>query len=155
MNFLLGNLRNGSLLLAVGMFLILAIMMVPVPTAILDLVITFNIAFALIVLLVTLYTREPLELSVFPSLLLVLTLLRLSLNVASTRLILSDGFAGRVIESFGEFVVAGNPVIGLVIFVILVVIQFVVITKGAGRVAEVAARFTLDAMPGKQVAIDA
>ncbi len=155
MTALLGSLRNGSILLAAGMFIILAVMMVPVPTGFLDLIITFNIAFALTVLLVTLYTKEPLELSVFPSLLLVLTLLRLSLNVASTRLILANGFAGRVIESFGEFVVAGNPVIGLVIFIILVVIQFVVITKGAGRVAEVAARFTLDAMPGKQMAIDA
>jgi flagellar biosynthesis protein FlhA len=155
MNAFFGSFRNGSVLLAIGMFLILAVMMVPVPTGLLDLIITFNIAFGLTVLLVTLYTKEPLELSVFPSLLLVLTLLRLSLNVASTRLILANGFAGRVIESFGEFVVAGNPVIGLVIFVILVVIQFVVITKGAGRVAEVAARFTLDAMPGKQMAIDA
>jgi len=147
--------RSGTILLALGMFLILGVMMVPMPTWLLDLTITFNIAFGLIVLLVTLSAKEPLEFSVFPSLLLVLTLLRLALNVASTRLILSEGYAGRVIEAFGEFVVAGNPVIGLVIFVILVVIQFVVITKGAGRVAEVAARFTLDAMPGKQMAIDA
>jgi flagellar biosynthesis protein FlhA len=152
---LLATLRRGSLLLAVGMFVILAVMIVPVPPPLLDLNITFNIAFALTVLLVTLYTTAPLEFSVFPSLLLVLTLMRLALNVASTRLILSQAYAGRVIESFGEFVVAGNPVIGLVIFVILVVIQFVVITKGAGRIAEVAARFTLDAMPGKQMAIDA
>jgi len=149
------SLRRGSVLLAVGMFLILAVMIVPVPTGMLDLALTFNIAFAVTVLLVTLYTTAPLDFSVFPSLLLVLTLMRLALNVASTRLILSDGFAGRVIESFGKFVVGGNPVIGLVIFVILVVIQFVVITKGAGRVAEVGARFTLDAMPGKQMAIDA
>ena len=149
------SLRAGTILLAVVMFGILAVMMVPVPTGLLDLIITFNIAFALIVLLVTLYTREPLDFSVFPSLLLVLTLMRLALNVASTRLILANGFAGHVIEAFGEFVVSGNPVIGLVIFIILVVIQFVVITKGAGRVAEVGARFTLDAMPGKQMAIDA
>lgn len=155
MKNVLNTLRQGSVLLALGMFLTLAVMMVPVPTPLLDLTITFNIAFALLVLLVTLTTREPLDFSVFPSLLLVLTLLRLSLNVASTRLILANGFAGRVIESFGEFVVSGNPVIGLVIFIILVVIQFVVITKGAGRVAEVGARFTLDAMPGKQMAIDA
>jgi flagellar biosynthesis protein FlhA len=146
---------RGSILVAIGVFLILAVMMVPVPTGLLDLAITFNIAFGLTVLLVTLTTREPLEFSVFPSLLLVLTLMRLSLNVASTRLILADGFAGHVIQAFGQFVVGGNPVIGLVIFVILVVIQFVVITKGAGRVAEVGARFTLDAMPGKQMAIDA
>ncbi len=155
MNALLKPLREGSVLLAIGMFLILAVMLVPVPTGLLDLALTFNIAFTLIVLLVTLYTREPLEFSVFPTLLLVLTLTRLALNVASTRLILANGYAGRVIESFGEFVVAGNPVIGLVIFTILVVIQFVVITKGAGRIAEVGARFTLDAMPGKQMAIDA
>ncbi|NNE43104.1 MAG: flagellar biosynthesis protein FlhA [Gemmatimonadetes bacterium] len=147
--------RFGSMMLAVGMFLILGVMMIPMPTGLMDLALTFNIAFGLTVLLVTLYTKEPLEFSVFPSLLLVLTLMRLSLNVASTRLILSEGFAGRVIESFGQFVVSGNPVIGLIIFVILVIIQFVVITKGAGRVAEVAARFTLDAMPGKQMAIDA
>jgi len=155
MRALLAPLRQGSVLLAIGMFLVLAVMMVPVPATLLDLAITFNIAFTMTVLLVTLYTKEPLEFSVFPTLLLVLTLARLALNVASTRLILSQGFAGRVIESFGEFVVAGNPVIGLVIFTILVVIQFVVITKGAGRIAEVGARFTLDAMPGKQMAIDA
>jgi flagellar biosynthesis protein FlhA len=147
--------RRGTALLAIGMFLVLGVMMVPLPTGLLDLALTFNIAFGLTVLLVTLYTREPLDFSVFPSLLLVLTLMRLSLNVASTRLILSEGYAGKVIESFGQFVVAGNPVIGLVIFVILIIIQFVVVTKGAGRVAEVAARFTLDAMPGKQMAIDA
>jgi flagellar biosynthesis protein FlhA len=154
-NALLRPFRQGSVLLAAGMFLILAVMLVPVPAPLLDLTITFNIAFTLTVLLVTLYTKEPLEFSVFPTLLLVLTLLRLALNVASTRLILAQGYAGRVIESFGEFVVAGNPIIGLVIFTILVVIQFVVITKGAGRIAEVGARFTLDAMPGKQMAIDA
>ena len=155
MNALLRPFREGSILLALGMFLILAVMLVPIPTQLLDLAITFNIAFTLIVLLVTLYSKEPLEFSVFPTLLLVLTLTRLALNVASTRLILAEGYAGRVIESFGQFVVAGNPVIGLVIFTILVVIQFVVITKGAGRIAEVGARFTLDAMPGKQMAIDA
>lgn len=149
------NLGRGTVVVAIGIFAILAVMIVPVPTPILDLIISFNIAFALIVLLVTLTTKEALDFSVFPSLLLMLTLLRLGLNVASTRLILANGFAGNVIESFGQFVVAGNPVIGLVIFVILVVIQFVVITKGAGRVAEVGARFTLDAMPGKQMAIDA
>jgi flagellar biosynthesis protein FlhA len=155
MNTLLHNLRSGTVLLAFGMFLILGVMMIPVPTGFLDLALTFNIAFSLTVLLVTLYTKEALEFSIFPTLLLVLTLFRLALNVASTRLILSEAYAGRVIESFGEFVVSGNPVIGLVIFVILVIIQFVVITKGAGRVAEVGARFTLDAMPGKQMAIDA
>jgi flagellar biosynthesis protein FlhA len=155
MNTLLRNLRSGTVLLALGLFLILGVMMIPVPTGFLDLALTFNIAFSLTVLLVTLYTKEALEFSIFPSLLLVLTLFRLALNVASTRLILSEAYAGRVIESFGEFVVSGNPVIGLVIFVILVIIQFVVITKGAGRVAEVGARFTLDAMPGKQMAIDA
>ncbi len=155
MNGSLSSSRNGTVVLAGGLFLALAVMIVPVPTGLLDLSLTFNIAFALTILLVTLYTREPLDLSVFPSLLLLTTLLRLALNVASTRLILSDGYAGKVIASFGQFVVSGNPIIGLVIFFILIVIQFVVITRGAGRVAEVSARFTLDALPGKQMGIDA
>ena len=114
-----------------------------------------NISLALLVLLLTISITESLQLSVFPSLLLIATLFRLALNVSSTRLILLHGFAGRIIEAFGNFVVGGNYVVGFVIFLILVVIQFVVITKGAERVAEVAARFTLDAMPGKQMSIDA
>ncbi len=145
-----GNMVNAFVLL--GM---LALMMLPVPPALLDVLLTFNITFAIVILLVTVYLREPLEFSVFPSVLLMVTLARLSLNVASTRLILSKAFAGEVIQSFGNFVVGGNYVIGFVIFLILIVIQFVVITKGAGRIAEVAARFTLDAMPGKQMSIDA
>lgn len=144
------NVLNAAVLLG-----ILGLMMMPIPTPLLDVLLTFNVTFALVILLVTIYLREPLEFSVFPSLLLMVTLFRLALNVASTRLILSRGYAGEVINSFGNFVVAGNYVIGFVIFLILVVIQFVVITKGATRIAEVAARFTLDAMPGKQMSIDA
>ncbi|MEI6318303.1 MAG: flagellar biosynthesis protein FlhA [Pseudomonadota bacterium] len=140
--------------------LVLAMMVLPLPTLLLDLLFTFNIALSVIVLLVALYTLKPLEFSVFPTILLVTTLLRLSLNVASTRVILLEGHtgpdaAGQVIEAFGHFLIGGNYAVGLIVFVILVVINFVVITKGAGRIAEVAARFTLDAMPGKQMAIDA
>jgi flagellar biosynthesis protein FlhA len=140
--------------------MILAMMILPLPPFLLDLLFTFNIALAMIVLLVSLYTREALEFSVFPTVLLVTTLLRLSLNVASTRIVLlhghtGPGAAGKVIEAFGHFLVGGNYAVGLVVFIILVVINFVVITKGAGRIAEVSARFTLDAMPGKQMAIDA
>ncbi len=144
-----------NILNAFGVVGIIGLMVLPVSPVLLDMLLTFNITFALVILLVTIYVGEPLEFSVFPSLLLIVTLFRLSLNVASTRLILSQGFAGEVISSFGGFVVRGNFVIGLVIFLIIVVIQFVVITKGAGRIAEVAARFTLDAMPGKQMSIDA
>ncbi|RKZ08731.1 flagellar biosynthesis protein FlhA [bacterium] len=153
---LIDRLHFGSNVInAFGIIGIVSIMVMPVAPVLLDILLTFNITFALVILLVTIYVKEPLEFSVFPSLLLIVTLFRLSLNVASTRLILSQGYAGQVISSFGHFVVRGNYVIGLVIFLILVVIQFVVITKGAGRVAEVAARFTLDAMPGKQMSIDA
>lgn len=147
--------RQSDVYLAIGVLTILAVMVVPLPTPLLDLLLAFNISFSLIVLLVSMYITQPLQFSIFPSLLLVATLFRLSLNVASTRLILGEGYAGRVITAFGTFVVKGNYVVGIIIFLILVVIQFVVITKGAGRVAEVAARFTLDAMPGKQMAIDA
>jgi flagellar biosynthesis protein FlhA len=140
--------------------LVLAMMVLPLPTLLLDLLFTFNIALSVIVLLVALYALRPLEFSVFPTILLITTLLRLSLNVASTRVILLEGHtgpdaAGQVIEAFGHFLIGGNYAVGLIVFVILVVINFVVITKGAGRIAEVAARFTLDAMPGKQMAIDA
>ncbi len=147
--------RLSNVILAAGVLGILVIMLVPLPSFLFDLLITTNIAVSLVVLMVTLYVAAPLEFSVFPTLLLGLTLLRLSLNIASTRLILMRGDAGAVINAFGHFVVGGNMVIGLVVFVILVIIQFVVITKGSGRVAEVAARFTLDAMPGRQMAIDA
>ena len=134
---------------------IVVMMIVPLPTMVLDLLIAVNIAGAVLILLVSLSVTRPLDFAVFPALLLIATLFRLALNVSATRLVLLDGYAGKVIEAFGHFVVGGSLVVGIVIFVILVVIQFVVITNGAGRVAEVAARFTLDAMPGKQMAIDA
>ena len=140
--------------------LMLVMMVLPIPTIGLDLLFTFNIALSLIVLLVTVYASRPLEFSSFPTVLLVATMLRLSLNIASTRVVLLEGHtgtasAGQVIESFGNFVIGGNYAVGFVVFAILVIINFVVVTKGAGRVSEVSARFTLDAMPGKQMAIDA
>lgn len=147
--------QYGDLAIGIGVISILAVMVIPLPSSILDVLLALNIMAALMVLLVTIYTTEPLQFSIFPGLLLILTLFRLSLNVASTRLILSDGFAGDIITAFGTFVVKGNYVVGIVIFLILIAIQFIVITKGAGRIAEVAARFTLDAMPGKQMSIDA
>jgi flagellar biosynthesis protein FlhA len=140
--------------------MLLAMIMLPLPAFLLDLLFTFNIAFSLIILLVVVYTLKPLEFAAFPTVILLATLLRLALNVASTRIVLLEGHnggdaAGKVIEAFGAFVIGGNFGVGLVVFSILVVINFVVVTKGAGRVAEVGARFTLDAMPGKQMAIDA
>ena len=147
--------QHADAALAVGVVTILMVMIVPLPTYALDFLLTLNISVALLVLMLTIYISAPLELSVFPGLLLILTLYRLSLNVASTRLILSEADAGQLIAAFGEMVVRGNYIIGFIIFVIVIIIQFVVITKGAGRIAEVAARFTLDAMPGKQMAIDA
>ena len=151
---------NVDIGVSIGVVGILMVMIIPLPTAILDILLAFNITLSILILLLTLYAARPLDFSVFPSLLLVTTLFRLSLNIASTRLILLEGHsgtmaAGKIIKSFGSFVVGGNPTVGLVVFVILVVINFVVITKGSGRIAEVAARFTLDAMPGKQMAIDA
>jgi flagellar biosynthesis protein FlhA len=139
----------------IGVVGIVLLLVVPLPAALLDVLIAVNITASLVILLTSMYVKRPLDFSVFPSLILVFTLFRLGLNVASTRLVLRDGYAGHVIDAFGHFVVGGSLVIGLVIFLILVVIQFVVITNGAGRVAEVGARFTLDAMPGKQMAIDA
>src|SRR4051812_12849687 len=130
-------------------------MVVPLPSVVLDMLLAVNITGGVTILLVSMYVRKPLDFSVFPSLILIATMFRLALNVSATRLVLLHGYAGKVIESFGHFVVGGSIVVGLVIFMILVVIQFIVITNGAGRVAEVAARFTLDAMPGKQMAIDA
>ncbi len=147
--------KHSELVLAVGVLVILVVLVVPLPTFLLDVLITVNISLSFLVLLVTLHVKRALEISAYPSLLLFLTLFRLALNVASTRLILMHADAGQVIEAFGNFVVGGNVVIGLVIFIILTVIQFIVITKGATRVSEVAARFTLDAMPGKQMSIDA
>ena len=140
--------------------MILAMMILPLPRFLLDLLFTFNIALAMVVLLASLNTTRPLEFAAFPTLLLITTLLRLSLNVASTRVVLVNGHtgpdaAGKVIEAFGHFLVGGNFAVGFVVFTILTVINFVVITKGAGRIAEVSARFALDAMPGKQMAIDA
>ena len=139
---------------------LLGLMVLPMPPVVLDLFFTFNIALSLVVILMTVYTQRPLEFSIFPSVLLIATLLRLSLNVASTRVVLLEGHtgtdaAGRVIEAFGQFVMGGDYAVGLAVFAILVIINFVVVTKGAGRVSEVSARFTLDAMPGKQMAIDA
>ena len=153
-------LAGGEILLPIAFVVVILLMVIPVPTPVLDLFLALNISLSLMVLLLAIYTLKPLEFSTFPSVLLVLTLFRLALNVASTRLILGKGAegpgaAGHVIQAFGNFVVGGSYVVGTVIFLILVVINFVVITKGAGRIAEVAARFTLDAMPGKQLAVDA
>jgi flagellar biosynthesis protein FlhA len=147
--------QTSGVWVAAGTVLIVGLMIVPIPPEILDLLLTLNITAAVLILLTTLYTENALSFSVFPTLLLIITLFRLSLNITGTRLILLHGYAGRVIESFGAVVVGGNYAVGIIIFAILIIIQFVVITNGAGRVAEVAARFTLDAMPGKQLAIDA
>ena len=147
--------RFTDALLAGGIVSVIALLIVPLPSGILAFLQVVNLSLALTILLVAIYTREALEFSVFPALLLVTTLLRLGLNISATRLILTGGEAGPVIDAFGNFVVGGNFIVGIVIFLILTVIQFLVITSGSGRVAEVAARFTLDAMPGKQMAIDA
>lgn len=148
-------LKNSSYLVMIGVIMIVLMLIIPLPTTLLSFLIIINIALALIILLVSLNVTEPLEFSVFPSLLLIMTLFRIGLNVSTTRLILTKGDAGQVIEAFGQFVVSGNIIVGLVVFMILIIVQFIVITKGAERVAEVAARFTLDAMPGKQMSIDA
>lgn len=158
---MLENLQKRSdLLLAAGIMIILGLMIIPIPPIILDMSLSFSITFAIVVILVTAYISRPLDFSVFPSVLLIATLLRLALNIASTRLILTHGdagtqAAGKVIQAFGQFVIGGNFVVGLIVFIILVIVNFVVITKGSGRIAEVSARFTLDAMPGKQMSIDA
>ncbi|WP_418060329.1 flagellar biosynthesis protein FlhA [Pimelobacter simplex] len=138
-----------------GIVLIVVMLVVPLPAVLLDLMIALNITGALLVLMVAMFIHKPLEFAAFPSVILVMTLFRLALNVSATRLVLLDGYAGKVIDTFGHFVVGGSLIVGLIVFAILLVIQFVVITNGAGRVAEVGARFTLDAMPGKQMAIDA
>jgi flagellar biosynthesis protein FlhA len=147
--------RNSDLALVGAVIGILAILFAPIPTGLLDFLITLNISFALTILMLTFYVAKPVEFSTFPSLLLVATLFRLALNVAATRLILTDGFAGDVIGSVGSFAIQGNYVIGLVVFFILIIVQYVVVTAGAQRVSEVAARFTLDAVPGQQMSIDA
>src|SRR5271156_488953 len=148
-------LRHTDMLAAVSVVLVVTMLVVPLPSELLSLLITINIAAALTIVAATMYLGRALDFASFPSLLLLTTMFRLAINVSVTRLILTSGDAGSVVKSFGEFVVGGNVVVGLVIFLILVVIQFVVVTNGAGRVAEVGARFTLDAMPGKQMAIDA
>ena len=147
--------KYSDIVVALGIITIIIMMIIPLPSYLLDLLLSLNITFALVIIMVAVYNIEPLDFSVFPSLLLITTLFRLALNVSSTRLILLDGYAGEVIMAFGNFVVGGNAVVGFIIFVILIIIQFLVITKGSERVAEVAARFTLDAMPGKQMSIDA
>jgi flagellar biosynthesis protein FlhA len=152
---LLALLQQTDVALALLVMLIIVMMIVPLPAGLLDLLIALNISIGVTILLVSIYASEPLDFSVFPTLLLVATLFRLALNISSTRLILLHAHAGGIIQSFGQFVVGGSLIVGIVIFLILMVIQFVVITNGAGRVAEVAARFTLDAMPGKQMGVDA
>ncbi len=149
------TLQRSELVLSLSLLGLLVVFLVPLPTFVLDLLLALNMSATVLLLLVTLTVRQPLDFSTFPSLLLLMTLFRLGLNVATTRLILLNGDAGQIVLAFGQFVVGGNLVVGMVIFAILIIIQFVVITKGAGRVSEVAARFTLDAMPGKQMAIDA
>ncbi|WP_259744413.1 FHIPEP family type III secretion protein, partial [Pseudomonas protegens] len=156
----LADLGRGNLGVPVLLLVMLAMMMLPVPAFLLDVFFTFNIALSIVVLLVCVYALRPLDFAVFPTILLVATLLRLALNVASTRVVMLHGqeghaAAGKVIQAFGEVVIGGNYVVGIVVFAILMIINFVVVTKGAGRISEVSARFTLDAMPGKQMAIDA
>ena len=150
------NIKNNlDVLVAFGVIAIVLMIIIPLPPALLDVIIALNITLAVIILLLTMFTTEVLQFSVFPTLLLITTLLRLALNISSTRLVLTQAYAGNIIEAFGEFVVGGNYVVGIIIFLIIIIIQFVVITNGAGRVSEVSARFTLDAMPGKQMSIDA
>lgn len=153
--------KNSDLAIAAGLIMVLGVMIVPISAGMMDFMIALTLASSILILLMSVYAKKPLDFSTFPAVLLVMTLFRLSLNVASTRNILTGGgssgaaAAGRIIQSFGDYVVGGNFAVGIILFIILVIINFIVITKGAGRVAEVAARFTLDAMPGKQMAIDA
>ncbi|HTO27426.1 MAG TPA: FHIPEP family type III secretion protein, partial [Devosia sp.] len=153
-------LRSGDIALAAGVMGLIVILIVPMPALLVDLLLAISIVFSVMILMTALFIQKPLEFSSFPTVLLIATMLRLGLNLATTRLILSEGHtgtaaAGHVIEAFGNFVTRGNFVIGIVVFIILVIVNFIVITKGSGRIAEVAARFSLDAMPGKQMAIDA
>ena len=147
--------KFGDVSVAFAIIFIIVIIILPIPPFMLDVLLSVNIALSMLILLISMYTQNALQFSIFPSLLLITTLFRLSLNISSTRLILTTGEAGDVIETFGEFVIKGNIFVGMVIFLIIVIINLMVITKGAERVSEVAARFTLDAMPGKQMAIDA
>ena len=154
------SLVRSGLGVPLGVLAALAMIILPLPPLALDVLFTFNIALSLIVVMAVFYVSRPLDFGVFPTVLLLATLLRLALNVASTRVVLLHGHtgshaAGRVIESFGEFVIGGNYAVGVIVFAILTIINFIVVTKGAGRISEVTARFTLDAMPGKQMAIDA
>src|SRR5580765_3492915 len=153
-------LKNGEIALAVGVLAILVVLLLPLPSWILDISLSFSITLAILILMTSIFIRKPLEFSSFPTVLLISTMLRVALNLASTRLILAHGkegtaAAGLVIEAFGRLITQGNFVIGIIVFAILIIVNFIVITKGAGRIAEVAARFTLDAMPGKQMAVDA
>ncbi len=148
-------LNNKDILLALGILVIVSLLIIPLPPILMDLLIAMNLSLAVLILLVSLYLKNPLEFSSFPTVLLVTTLFRLGLNVATTRLILTEAYAGEIIQSFGTFVIRGNYIVGLIIFIILLVINFIVIIKGSSRIAEVAARFTLDALPGKQMSIDA
>src|ERR1700709_2252722 len=154
-NFVAQILKRADLLLAAGLFGTVLLLVVPVPPFFIDALLALSIGLSLLVLVAILYVKDPPEFSAFPMILLTLTLFRLALNICSTRQILGNGYAGQIIESFGHFVIQGNYIVGAVVFLILVIINFVVITKGAGRIAEVSARFTLDALPGKQMAIDA
>ena len=147
--------RNTDIVLAFGLILMMGLMLIPLPSGFLDFFLALSITVAILIFVVSLFIQSPLDISIFPGLLLISTLFRLSLNISSTRLILIDGYAGKVIETFGQFVIGGNYVVGFIIFTILLIVQFMVIVKGSGRISEVAARFTLDAMPGKQMAIDA
>src|SRR5262245_14802126 len=152
--------RNGEVALAIGILAILVVLLIPLPAWLLDVSLSFSITFSILILMTSIFIRKPLEFSSFPTVLLISTMLRVALNLASTRLILARGnegtdAAGLVIQAFGRLITQGNFVIGLIVFAILVIVNFIVITKGAGRIAEVAARFTLDAMPGKQMAVDA
>jgi FHIPEP family. len=150
-----GRLKYGDITVSVIILVVVMMIIIPLPPHVLDVMITLNISISIMVLLTTMFINKSLDFSIFPSLLLITTLFRLALNISSTRLILKDGYAGDVIQAFGNFVMGGNLVVGLIVFLIIIVVQFIVITRGAERVAEVAARFTLDAMPGKQMAIDA
>jgi len=147
--------NNTDVIIAAAILGIVLLIIIPLPPLALDIFLTISITLALVIIMITMFTTEPLQFSVFPALLLVTTLYRLSLNISSTRLILGEAQAGKIINGFGQFVVGGDYVVGAIVFIIITVIQFVVITSGAGRVSEVAARFTLDAMPGKQMSIDA
>ena len=152
--FLTSLTRRSDIALALLLVSIIAMMILPMPPLMLDLLIGLNMSIAILLLMVSIYIPSPLAFATFPSVLLLTTLFRLSLGIASTRLILLDGEAGKIIQTFGEFVVGGNLVVGLVVFLIITIVQFIVITKGSERIAEVSARFSLDAMPGKQMSID-